>query len=297
MHAGYDYLLSPGRLKRNKAFYLSISSCLVGIILVVCGCLYYLLAWFSTPISEKFSVAIQDPISNSRVYSNQSVQPTIKNLNKPDISAAPPKIPGSAIPEQSIGYGELSQLSTWPDSDSYEPISYRMTRLLEGFQPLDISQAQPVGSLKNPNRLIVPAIGINAPVHELRILDKGTTRKYESPNNIVGHIPESANPGEAGSSWFFAHMESPIIGEGSLFFNLPLISSLLSKGENIHIIAENDLEQHLYLVTSTEIIREADMKLYNAGWASIHLVTCVPRLAYDHRLIVTGELIGLKNKH
>ena len=112
----------------------------------------------------------------------------------------------------------------------------------------------------------------------------------------MGHIPESANPGEAGSSWFFAHMESPIIGEGSLFFNLPLIPSLLSKGENIHIIAEDNLQQHLYLVTSTEIIRESDMKLYNAGWAAILLVSCVPRLASDHRLIVTGELIGLKNK-
>ena len=296
MHAGYDYLLSPGRLKRNKAFYLSISSCLVGIILVVCGCLYYLLAWISAPISEEFTVAIQDPISDSRVSSNQSVQTAVENLNKHDISVTLPKIPDSAISEQSIGYGELSQLSTWADSHYYEPIIYKTNRLLEGFQALDISQAQPVGSLRNPNRLIVPAIGINSPVHELRILDKGTIRKYESPNNIVGHIPESANPGEAGSSWFFAHMESPIIGEGSLFFNLPLIPTLLSKGENIHIIAENDLAQHLYIVTSTEIIRETDMKLYNAGWASIHLVTCVPRLAYDHRLIVTGELIGLKNK-
>ena len=296
MHAGYDYLLSPGRLKRNKIFYLSISFCLVGIILVVCGGLYYLMAWFNSPEAEEFTVAIQEPVSDSLVYSNQSKEATVKNLNKSDISVAPPEMPRSAILEQSVGYGELSQLNNWANSDSYEPIIDKTNRLLEGFEPLDISQAQPIGSLRNTNRLIVPAIGINAPVHELTILDEGTTRRYESPNNIVGHIPESANPGEAGSSWFFAHMESPIIGEGSLFFNLPLIPSLLSKGENIHIIAEDNLQQHLYLVTSTEIIRESDMKLYNAGWAAIHLVTCVPRLAYDHRLIVTGELIGLKNK-
>ena len=296
MHAGYDYLLSPGRLKRTRIFYLGISSCLAGIVLVGCGVLYYLLAWSTPTLPEKLTVTISDTVSDSNLSATQPVQSPVKKLNKPDIALAPPEISSSAIHAQSIGYGELRQLNTWADSDSYEPITYRRNRLLEGFQPLDISQAQPVGSLMNPNRLIVPSISIDAPVHALKVLDKGNTRKYESPNNVVGHIPESANPGEAGSTWFFAHLESPTIGEGSLFFNLPLIPSLLSKGESIHIIAENNLQQYLYLVTSTEIIRETDIKLYNAGWASIHLVTCVPRLAYDHRLIVTGELIGLKDK-
>ena len=294
MHAGYDYLLSPGRLKRNKTFYLSISSCIAGVILVVCGCLYFLLAWSNEPLLEELTVTIENQSSDSHLSSEQSSEPTVKKLNQLDISPIPPQIPDSAILEQSVGYGELS---TWGNSNSYEPIDHRMNRILDGFETLDISQAQPVGSLTSPNRLIIPAISVNAPVHELKIIDNNDTRKYESPNNVVGHIPESANPGEAGSTWFFAHMESPIIGEGSLFFNLPLIPSLLSKGESIHIIAENNLQQYLYLVTSTEILSETDMKLYNAGWASIHLVTCVPRLAYDHRLIVTGELIGIKNKN
>ena len=297
MHAGYDYLLSPDRLKRNKRFYLGISSCLAGIVLVVCGSLYYILDWSNSSLPKELIVTIADPVPNSHLSSNQSVQTTVREPNKPDSLVIPPDIPNSAISGQSVGYGELNQLSPWSGSDSYQPMIYSMNRLLDGFEPLDISQAQPVGSLTNPNRLIVPAIGINAPVSGLRILDKGDTRRYESPNNIVGHIPESANPGEAGSTWFFAHLESPTVGEGSLFFNLPLIPSLLSKGESIHIIAENNLQQYLYLVTSTEIIRETDVKLYNAGWAAIHLVTCVPRLAYDHRLIVTGELIGLKNKN
>ena len=293
MHAGYDYLLSPGRLRRNKILYLGISFCLTGIVLVIGGCLYYLLAGSNASLPEELTVSIPAPISDSYISSNQSVHTTPKKLSKSDISVVPPEIPGSAISEQSLGYGGLSTLG---DSHSNESTIYRMDRLLEGFVPLDISQAQPVGSLMNPSRLIVPAIGINAPVHELRILDQGDRRKYESPNNVIGHIPESANPGEAGSTWFFAHLESPIVGEGSLFFNLPLIPSLLSKGESIHIITENNLQQYLYLVTSTEVIRAPDMKLSNAGWASIHLVTCVPRLAYDHRLIVTGELIGAKNK-
>ena len=296
MHAGYDYLLSPGRLKRNKTFYIGISSCLAGIVAIVCGFLYYLLIFSNTSLPKELTVTISDPIPKSQLAPNQSSQTTPKIFDKPDVPLVPPEIPSSAISEQSIGYGELSQSSTWPNSDSYEPLIYKVNRLLEGFQPLDISQAQPVGSLAGPSRLIVPEIGLNAPVGGLRILNTGDTRKYESPNNVVGHIPESANPGESGSTWYFAHLESPTVGEGSLFFDLPLIPSLLSKGETIHVIAENNLQQYLYLVTSTEIIGASDLKLYNVGWASIHLVTCVPRLAYDHRLIVTGELIGVKNK-
>jgi sortase (surface protein transpeptidase) len=36
------------------------------------------------------------------------------------------------------------------------------------------------------------------------------------------------------------------------------------------------------------------MELYDTGRANIHLVTCVPRLDYSHRLIATGELVGVK---
>jgi len=297
MHAGYDYLLSPDRLKHDKLFYVAICSCITGMALILVGCLYYIFASVGQPPAQQFTVKNIDTVSNSNVSPDQSGKLSVKKHNEFNLVIDPPTMPVVEISLQSTGYGELDASTAWADSDAYEPIGYQVDLLLDGFQPLNIDQAQEVGSLLNTNRIIVPIIGINAPVSELDILMNGDTREYESPNNIVGHIPESANPGEAGSAWFFAHLESPIIGEGSLFFNLPQIPSMLSKGEEVYIIAENNSQQYLYLVTSTEGIHESEIKLYNSGWASIHLVTCIPTLVYDHRLVVSGELVGLKEKY
>ena len=43
------------------------------------------------------------------------------------------------------------------------------------------------------------------------------------------------------------------------------------------------------------MVSQNDMKMYDTGRPTIHLVTCVPRFVYDHRLIVTGELVGIRS--
>ena len=140
----------------------------------------------------------------------------------------------------------------------------------------------------------MPAIGVDSKIAELAIRDLRGSRAYETPNNTVGHIPETADAGEAGSSWFFGHTESPVLGEGSVFFDLRKVPDMLRRGEDVFIITDNGLERYLYRATSTQVVYQDDMKLYDTGQATIHLVSCVPRLVYDHRLIVTAELIAQK---
>ena len=294
MHAGYDYLLSPGRIRRKKLFYAGILSSFVGAIFLIAGCLYYILDYSSETLTEGLTVkGIPDPIS-APLLKDRSDEELISPRNNKSLLPTTGSMRNLVISEQTIGYGALNPLAAWSDTDAYEPLNYKRDYLLKGFEPTDIGQAQPVGTLPNVNRLVVPEISIDSPVAELNILVKGHNRKYESPDNVIGHIPEGANPGEAGGAWFFAHLESPIVGEGSIFFNLPLIPSMLEKGNEIYIIAENEHTQYLYLITSSEILHEDEMKLYSSGWASIHLVTCVPAFIYDHRLIISGELVGIK---
>ena len=74
--------------------------------------------------------------------------------------------------------------------------------MLDGFTSiggsgLEITDFQPA------TRIMIPSIGINSGITELSIVDLGDSRAYESPDNTVGHIPESANAGEQGPSWFF----------------------------------------------------------------------------------------------
>ena len=205
-----------------------------------------------------------------------------------------PAISAAAISNQRLYPGESLEASSWSNPLGYEPHSYREQLLLQGFTPVEFGQTLPGGPLAAAGRIIVPSIGVDSVVSELEILDLSGSRAYETPDDVVGHIPETANAGEAGSSWFFGHTESPILGEGSVFFDLRKIPGKLRAGEEVFIITDNGREQYLYRAASSQVLPQGDMKLYDTGRATIHLVSCVPRLVYDHRLVVTGELIAWK---
>jgi len=221
---------------------------------------------------------------------------TLPVASAPSRQAASPRwvYPASAIGSQQLFPGESLQASFWSNPLSYESASYRERVLLQGFTSVDLSEGLMLGIAAPATRLIVPSIDVDSGVTELAILDLGGSRAYETPNNVVGHIPETADAGEAGSSWFFGHTESPILGEGSVFFNLSKIPGKLQNGEDVFVITDNGEHQFLYRITSSKVVHQRDMRLYDTGYATIHLVSCVPRLVYDHRLIVSGELIGKK---
>ncbi len=293
MQAGYDYLLAPGRLKRGLSRYIGLALSLVGVLLLVGGGGYYLYATIARSQLDQMNVSLPSAVSVAPdpVPDKPS---KVTDIPVPPEIVPPPGIPESAIAGQTVTHGESPLIDVWSDPLSYEPLDYRREVLLRGFTPIELSQAAPLGSLPAATRLILPEIGVDSSVTELAIRDLGDSRGYETPVNTVGHIPEVANPGEAGSSWFFAHLESPIVGEGSVFYNLTRIPDMLKNGQEVFVIAETGPRQYLYRITSTEVLQQDEMRLYNTGWASIHLVSCVPRLVYDSRLVVTGELVGVK---
>lgn len=210
-------------------------------------------------------------------------------------AASPSRVfPVSAIGSQQLFPGGSLQPTFWGDPLSYESAAYRQRALLRGFTPVDLSQGLLVGSGSEATRLIVPSIEVDSRVAELAILDLGGSRAYETPDNTVGHIPETANAGESGSAWFFGHTETPILGEGSVFFNLRRIPGMLRDGQDVFVVTDNGEHRYLYRITSSRVVHQRDMSLIDTGRATIHLVACVPRLVYDHRLIVNGELIGQK---
>lgn len=199
-----------------------------------------------------------------------------------------------AIGSQRLYPGESLLAGSWSNPLSFEPAYYRRNTLLRGFTPIDSGLVQPVNSLTPATRIIIPSINVDSAIRELAILDLGGSRAYETPANTVGHIPATANAGEANGAWFFGHTESPTMGEGSVFFNLRDIPDKLRRGEDVYIITDNEQRQYLYRVTSSQVVHQRDLQLYETGLATIHLVSCVPRLVYDYRLIISGELIAVK---
>ena len=267
MEAGYDYLLIRGRLQRRIARFTGIFLLVFGFLLLASGGAYY-------GYSAKAKSNLDDLAA--------VLQPRTVNA-----------ISGSSASNVGLFPGKAVTADSWDNLYGYEPAYLREQALLSGFSPIGETGVT-LADIPPSTRILVPAIGVDSTVSELAILDLGDSRTYESPDNTVGHIPESANAGETGTSWFFGHTESPISREGSVFFNLQKVPEKLRNGEDVFIITDNGINQFLYRATSSRVVHQDDLRLDASPKADIKLVSSVPRFVYDYRLVVSGELIALR---
>ncbi len=182
-----------------------------------------------------------------------------------------------------------------PLSAGADEYIYGVIRREDGFLEALASDGLPKGTLSDATHIRIPSIGVDSEITNLAIRDFGDSRRYETPVHIVGRIPETSNPGELGNTWLFGHLESPIQGEGNVFRKLPDIPAILKNGDPVYVTLLNeDGEEFLYQITETEVMHRDDLALYDTDDSTITLVTCVPRLVYDHRIVVTGKLVGVR---
>ncbi len=206
-------------------------------------------------------------------------------VSSPNVETVEPKpVSQPFLPEASLYSGDAGDISAYSEID-----------LPEGFALIDFSEDNPLSLVAPATRMTISSLDIDSNVVELSITNLGDRRAYETPNNTIGHIPETADAGESGEGWYFGHTESPILDEGSVFFNLQQVADELRTGKDVDIITDNGTEQFLYRVTGTRVVHEDDLILEGGDGPSIHLVSCVPRLVYDHRLIVDADLIARKS--
>ena len=267
MEAGYDYVLIQGRLQRRIARFTGIFLLVFGLLLLASGGAYYGYA------------------ANAK----SNLDDLAAVLGPRTVIA----ISGGSAANVSLFPGKAITADSWDNLYGYEPAYLREQAMLSGFSPIGETGIS-IADIPPSTRIMVPAIGVDSTISELAILDLGDSRAYESPDNTVGHIPESANAGERGTSWFFGHTESPISREGSVFFNLQKVPEKLRNGEDVFIITDNGINQFLYRATSSKVVHQDDLRLNATSNADINLVSSVPRFVYDHRLVVSGELIALK---
>ena len=176
-----------------------------------------------------------------------------------------------------------------------DPYSYGVVRRPDGFIRLSASAGVPKGAASDAIKIRIPSIGVDSEVANLAIINLGDSSQYETPKHVVGRIPRTSNPGEVGNTWLFGHLESPIKGEGNVFRRLPEIPGLLNAGDDVYVsLLNEDGDEYLYQVTETAVVYQDDLALYETDDSTITLVACVPRLVYDHRILVTGKLVGVK---
>ena len=182
-----------------------------------------------------------------------------------------------------------------PLSAGADPYAYGAVLRPDGYLSIDSSQGMLRGTASDASHIRIPSIGVDSAVTNLAIIDIGDSRQYETPKHVVGRIPETSNPGELGNTWLFGHLESPIRGEGNVFQKLPQIPELVNSGDPVYVsLLNEDGDEFLYQITETEVVHQDELQLYQTEESTITLVSCVPRLVYDHRLLVIGKLVGVK---
>ena len=229
--------------------------------------------------------------------------PTAESVPPPPADAAPTALDGRALVSSynSIYPALAIHPKYWrsPATAGSDAYSFGSVMRPDGFLSLSADRGEPAGTAPDAAHVAIPSIGVDSAVANLAILDLGDRREYETPNKIVGRIPQKANPGEIGATWLFGHLESPIRGEGDVFRRLPEIPELLRMGDPVYVEVLNEAgDEFLYQITETKVVHRDDLAPYVYGEdpkkAVITLVACVPRMVYDHRILVIGELVGVK---
>ena len=158
-----------------------------------------------------------------------------------------------------------------------------------GFTPLGASDAHPLGTLPPAQRLIVPELGINVKMSGASLTGASilNTGKGQDPTQVD---VVQANPGERGALWFFGEA-----GKGaSNFGGLRDAPALLDDGDDILIFVDNGSEVYLYAATHTDVIASDELHLSGSDRSTIHLTVPVPPGLFDHFLVLSGELVGVK---
>lgn len=135
------------------------------------------------------------------------------------------------------------------------------------------AQPLPAPRAGRPTRIVIPAIGVDAPIVE------GVG--WEDLKKGAGHLPGSANPGERGNMYIAAHND--IFGE--IFRHL----DRLELGDEFFVYSGD--EAFRYVVTTKRVIDPSDVSvMYPTTQPIATLQTCYPYLVDSHRLVVIGEL-------
>jgi sortase A len=141
---------------------------------------------------------------------------------------------------------------------------------------IDPGPAQPVPAPKvaPATRILIPSIGVDAPVSE------GTD--WEALKYRVGHHPGTANPGERGNMVLAGHND--VYGE--LFRYLPDVPL----GETVTVYAGEQV--YRYRITERRIIlpSQGEVMLPTTG-PTLTLISCYPYLIDTHRIVLFGELV------
>lgn len=135
----------------------------------------------------------------------------------------------------------------------------------------------------SPNRLIIPKIGVNAPIVESNSEDYGLSRG-------AWRMPKSSTPDEGGNTVITGHRFKYLPPNNLTFY----LFHKLEVGDIFSSIWEDEI--YYYKIREIKIVKSTDLSILNESDESIMtLFTCDPIYSTENRLVVIGELITEEN--
>lgn len=155
--------------------------------------------------------------------------------------------------------------------------------------PKPVAAAPSASSVsQKSSELIIPAIGVKAPVIYETSTDNGTIA-YDLRSGVV-HYGGTALPGQKGNAVIFGHSSGVAWAPGSYKFIFTLLDKL-QPGQQISLDYEG--KRYVYVVTDRQVVAPTDMKvLASTGSKSqLTLITCTPVGTSKNRLVVHADQI------
>ncbi len=156
--------------------------------------------------------------------------------------------------------------------------------------------ARPTPAVSNPARLLIPDVGIDAPVENIGVLPNGDlATPTQSPWDDVGWYHLGPRPGQSGSAVIAGHLDRPG-GAPAVFWNL----RNMHPGEIVTIVDEKGASSH-FRVTQVAFYPPDQAPLQeifaNPGGRFLNLITCAGDwIPSEHqttlRLVVYTSLIS-----
>jgi sortase A len=189
----------------------------------------------------------------------------LRNLNR-EVTAAREPVP-TPTPTPLINVTILPGGSTPPERAGSVPAPLR--DLVQPMVPVPIPTPGP----QSPTRIVIPAIGVDAPVVE--------GDSWEQLKKGVGHHIGSANPGERGNMVLSGHND--VFGE--VFRDLEKLDL------NDEVIVYAGVQPYRYVVKAKRIVEPTEVSVMaDTSTPTLTLITCYPYLVDTHRLVVIATL-------
>lgn len=175
-----------------------------------------------------------------------------------------------------LAYNEIGNIT---DAKDKEVLKEKTEEIKEEIKKEANSRLPQAKYSVSPNRIIIPKIGVNAPVVESQSAEYGLSRGS-------WRVPESSTPDKGGNTVITGHRFKYLPPNNLTFYLL----DKMEKGDVFSVIWNE--KDYYYRVREVKIVDRTEVSIQDQTEEPIvTLFTCHPIYSTTQRLVVVGELI------